>query len=145
MKETLLWIADIFDLVIVNTWFTKTERQLITLKSDNTQLQIDYKFIIPRHLRDTVNYKTIPYETVVSQHRLVVMDLRTRLKESRCRRENEVRIMWWRLMHEAAATDCSTDIINSGDDDSEYDWTTLWDTVKEMGSRHFWIYIYIYI
>ena len=36
-----------------------------------------------RSLKDIINCKTIPGEAVVSQHRLVVMDLRTRTQKKR--------------------------------------------------------------
>ena len=81
------------DLVIANTWFTKTRNKLITFKSDNSESHIHYILTNRRHLRDITNCKTIPGEAVVSQHRLVVMDLRTSTKKKRqYQRENEVKI-----------------------------------------------------
>ena len=91
--DRVVEFANTFDLVIANTWFTKTRNQLITFKSGNSESQIDYILTNRRHLKDIINCKTIPGEAVVSQHRLVVMDLRTRTKKKRqYRRENEVKI-----------------------------------------------------
>ena len=88
--------ANTFDQVIANTWFTKTRNQLITFKSDNSESQIDYILTNRRHLKYIINCKTIPGEAVVSQRRLVVMDPRTK-KKRQYRREDEVKIKWWRL------------------------------------------------
>ena len=57
------------DLVIANTWFTKTRNQLI--KSGNSESQIDYILTNRRQLKYIINYKTISGEAVLSQHRLV--------------------------------------------------------------------------
>ena len=75
--------ANTFDLVIATTWFTKTRNQLITFKSGNSESQIDYILNNRRHMKYIINSKTIPGEAVVSQHRLVVMDLRTSAQEKR--------------------------------------------------------------
>ena len=84
-----------------------------------------------------INCKTIPGEAVVSQHRLVVMDLRTRTKKKRqYRRENEVKIKWWRLKDQAVADDYAKDVINNMGDCEEPEWTIFSETVKEKGSEH---------
>ena len=61
-------LANTFDLVIANTWVTKTRNQLITFKSGNNEYQIDSILTNRRHLKDILNCKTIPGEDVVSQH-----------------------------------------------------------------------------
>ena len=116
--------ANTFDLVIANTWFTKTRNQLITFKSGNSESQIDYILNNRRHLKDIINCKTIPGEAAVSQHRLVVVNLRTRPKKKRqYRRENEVKIKWWRIKDQAVADDSTKDIINNKDNCEEHEWT----------------------
>ncbi len=103
-----------FELVLANTWFTKTRNKQITFKSGNSESQIDYILTNRRHLKHIVNCKTIPGEAVVSQHRLVVMDLRTRIKTIRhYRREKEFKIKWWRLKDQAVADDYNKDVINN--------------------------------
>ena len=135
--DRVVEFANTFDLVIANTWFTKTRNQLITFKSGNGESQIDYILINRRHLKDIINCKTIPGEAVISQQRLVVMDLRTRTKKKRqYRRENEVKIKWWRLKDQAVADDYAKDVINNMDTCEEPEWTIFSETMKEKGSEH---------
>ena len=135
--DRVVEFANTFDLVIANTWFTKTRNQLITFKSGNSESQIDYILTNRRHLKDIINCKTIPGEAVVSQHRLVVMDLRTRTKKKRqYRRENEVKIKWWRLKDQAVADDYAKDVINNMGDCEQPEWTIFSETVKAKGSEH---------
>ena len=135
--DRVVEFANTFDLVIANTWFTKTRNQLITFKSGNSESQIDYILTNRRHLKDIINCKTIPGEAVVSQHRLVVMDLRTRTKKKRqYRRENEVKIKWWRLKDQTVADDYAKDVINNMGDCEQPEWTIFSETVKEKGSEH---------
>ena len=62
-----------------------------------------------------MNCKTIPGEALVSQQRLVVMDLKTiPKKETRYRQENKVWIKWWKLKDQAVAYDYATGVINTG-------------------------------
>ena len=84
-----------------------------------------------RHLKDSINCKTIPGEAVVSQHRLVVMDLRTSTKQKRqYQRENEVKIKWWRLKDQAIAEDYANDVIENMEDCEPPEWTIFSETVK---------------
>ena len=127
--------ANTFDLVIANTWFTRN--QLITFKSGNSESQIDYILTNRRHLNDIINCNTMPGEAVVSQHTLVVMDLRTRTKKKRqYRRENEVKIKWWRLKDQAVADDYAKDVINNMENCEEPEWTIFSETMKAKGSEH---------
>ena len=90
-----------------------------------------------RHLKDIISCKTIPVEAVVSQHSLVVMDLRTRTKKKiQYRREIEVNIKWWRLKDQAVAEDNAKDVINNMDNCEEPEWTIVPETLKEKGSEH---------
>ena len=125
------------DLVIANTWFTKTRNQLIIFKSGNSESQIYYILTNRRHLKDVINCNTIPGEAVVSQHRLVVMDLRTRTQKKRqYQRENEVKIKWWGLKDHAVAEDYANDVIDNMEDREQPEWTIFSETVKEKGSEH---------
>ena len=125
------------DLVIANTWFTKTINQLIIFKSGNSESQIYYILTNRRHLKDVINCDTIPGEAVVSQQRLVVMDLRTRTQKKRqYQRENEVNIKWWGLKDHAVAKDYANDVIDNMEDREQPEWTIFSETVKEKGSEH---------
>jgi len=62
-----------------------------------------------------MNCETIPGEVVVSQHRLVLVDLKTIPKmESRYRRANKDRIKRWRLTGQAVVDNYAKDVINGG-------------------------------
>ena len=135
--DRVVEFANTFDLVIANTWFTKTRSHLITFKSGNSESQIDYILTNRRSLKDIINCKTIPGEAVVSQHRLVVMDLRTRTQKKRqYQRVNEVKIKWWRLKDHAVADDYANDVIDIMEYCEQPEWTIFSETVKEKGSEH---------
>ena len=133
--DRVVAFANTFDLVIANTWFTKTRHDRITFKSGNIESQIDYILTNIRHLKYIINCKTIPGESVVSQHRLVVMDLRTSPKKKRqYRRENGVNIKWWKLKDQAVAEDYAKDVTKNMEDCEQPEWTIFSETVKEKGS-----------
>ena len=135
--DRVVEFANKFDLVIANTWFTKTRSQLITFKSGNSESQIDYILTNRRILKDIINCKTIPGESVVSQHRLVVMDLRTRTQKKRqYQRVKEVKIKWWRLKDHAVADEYANDVIDNMEYCEQPEWTIFSETVKEKGSEH---------
>ena len=135
--DRVVEFANTFDLVIANTWFTKTRSQLITFKSGNSVSQIDYILTNRGSLKDIINCKTIPGEAVVSQHRLVVVDLRTRTQKKRqYQRVNEVNIKWWRLKDHAVADDYTNDVIDNMEYCEQPEWTIFSETVKEKGSEH---------
>ena len=54
--DRIVEFANTVDLVIANTWFTKTRSQLITFKSGNSESQIDYILTNRRSLNDIINY-----------------------------------------------------------------------------------------
>ena len=135
--DRVVEFANTFDLVIANTWFTKTRSQLITFKSGNSESQIDYILTNRRSLTDIINCKTIPGEAVVLQHRLVVMDLRTRTQKKRqYQRVNEVKVKWWILKYHAVADDYANDVIDNMEYCEQPEWTIFSETVKEKGSEH---------
>jgi hypothetical protein len=51
-----------------------------------------------------LDYKVIPVECVVPQHKLVVADFRFRVHFQRSKRVQEPRTKWWKLKEEAAKT-----------------------------------------
>ena len=90
-----------------------------------------------RSLKDIINCKTIPGEAVVSQHRLVVMDLRTRTqKKIQYQRVNKVKIKWWRLKDHAVADDYVNNVIDNMEYCEQPEWAIFSETVKEKGSEH---------
>jgi len=74
--ERLLESCESLDLVVTNTFFTKSEGHLITYKSGDHQTQIDYILMRKRELREVVNCRVIPGEAVVTLHRLLCLKMK---------------------------------------------------------------------
>ena len=51
--------------------------------------------------------------------------------------KHHIRIKWWTCKDQTIADDYTKDVINSGEDDEEYDWTILCDTMKPVGNLHY--------
>ena len=75
--ERMLEMLEGLDLFAANTEFQKRKHHLTTYKSGQHETQIDYILTRKRDRRAIMNCKVIPGECVVTQHRLLVMDLRT--------------------------------------------------------------------
>ncbi|VDO82962.1 unnamed protein product [Heligmosomoides polygyrus] len=74
--ERILEYADSHDLTIVNTKFRRRDSHLISLYSGNAKTQIDY-VLVRRHDQSLVkDAKTVPYETVATQHRPLICNLK---------------------------------------------------------------------
>uniref|UniRef100_H3ACN9 Uncharacterized protein n=1 Tax=Latimeria chalumnae TaxID=7897 RepID=H3ACN9_LATCH len=86
------------NLVVVNTYFKKQERYLVTYRSGNTQSQIGYILVKRQFLKRVKNCKVILGECLTGQHRLLVMDYKTeRAKKNKAKLETERKIKWWCL------------------------------------------------
>ena len=77
----ILESVEAMDLMIGNTWYKKRGEHLITYASGGARSQINYLLTRREHKHIVKDYKIIPGEAVVSQHKLVVMELRTIKKE----------------------------------------------------------------
>ena len=75
--ERFLQMVEEFNLVIANTIFEKKDEYLITFKSDNNKTQIDYLVARRENRQEIINCKIISGESAVTQHSLLVTDLRT--------------------------------------------------------------------
>ena len=74
--ERTLEYALAFDLLLWNTCFKKCDSHLITYKSRNIAMQIDF-ILFPRTMPKLVtDVKVIPGEEVALQHQLLVCDMR---------------------------------------------------------------------
>ena len=86
-----------YELSIVNSYFMKREEHLITFKSRNTRIQIDY-FLIRVNSRGLYrDCKVIPNECLVTQHRLFVMDVEIRSTIRKKRNVGIYKVKWWNL------------------------------------------------
>ncbi|XP_019237539.1 PREDICTED: uncharacterized protein LOC109217727 [Nicotiana attenuata] len=71
---SLLDFAKAFALVIANSCFHKREEHLVTFHSMVAKTQIDYLLLIKCDIGLCSDYKVIPSENIVAQHRHLVMD-----------------------------------------------------------------------
>ena len=74
--EAIIEFAMAYDLAIANTYFIKREEHLVTFKSGSNRSQID--FFLTRRLEKSIckDCKVIPGESLTTQHRLMVLDVR---------------------------------------------------------------------
>merc|ERR1712082_534649 len=75
----ILDFSDTNGLTIGNTWFTRNEKRLITYSSGNRKSFIDYIIVRAEDRKYIKNVKVIASECVVTQHRLVVCNMKMRV------------------------------------------------------------------
>ncbi|KAH1193243.1 hypothetical protein GmHk_19G054335 [Glycine max] len=98
--KSILEFSEALDLSIANTWFKKREEHLITYKSGGTCSQIDFFLIRKSDRKYCLNCKVIPGESLTTQHRVLVMDVRIRDRAKRRGPLVAPRIKWWHLKGE---------------------------------------------
>ena len=74
--EKILHLAQAFDLAIVNTIYSKGREHLLTYKSGGKATVIDYIMVRRENLRELKNCKVIPGESVATEHRMLVMEMK---------------------------------------------------------------------
>ena len=101
--ERIIEFADSHDLVISNTWFIKRPSHLPTFYSGDNKTQIDFILVRRQHFKTVTNAKAVPYETIASQHRPIIADLRIKPPQQRLdERTGPPRIKWWRFREKEA-------------------------------------------
>ncbi|KAL5147286.1 LINE-1 retrotransposable element ORF2 protein [Glycine soja] len=98
--KSILEFSEALDLSIANTWFKKREEHLITYKSGGTCSQIDFFLIRKSDRKYCLNCKVIPGESLTTQHRVLVMEVRIRDRAKRRSPMVAPRIKWWHLKGE---------------------------------------------
>ncbi|KAL5148302.1 Transcriptional adapter ADA2a [Glycine soja] len=98
--KSILEFSEALDLSIANTWFKKREEHLITYKSGGTCSQIDFFLIRKSDRKYCLNCKVISGESLTTQHRVLVMDVRIRDRAKRRSPMVAPRIKWWHLKGE---------------------------------------------
>lgn len=73
--ETILDFATQFHMTIMNTFFQKADRHLVTYKSGERETQIDYLMCQNDLRRSVKDCKVVLGESFVSQHRLLIAEL----------------------------------------------------------------------
>ncbi|XP_021773583.1 uncharacterized protein LOC110737547 [Chenopodium quinoa] len=93
--EAIMDFSQSYDLFLANTWFKKRDSHLITFWSGANATQIDFLLTRSADRQSCLNCKVIPGESVVTQHRLLVMTIRLKEKANKKGRPEEQRIRWW--------------------------------------------------
>ncbi|XP_075076465.1 uncharacterized protein LOC142163112 [Nicotiana tabacum] len=93
----LLDFAKAFGLVIANSRFPKRNKHLVTFQNAAAKTQIDYLLLRRCDSGLCKDCKVIPRETLVMQHRLLVIDVGIRLKKRKQTARGTPRIKWGAL------------------------------------------------
>nr|CDJ83061.1 Retrotransposon and Integrase domain containing protein [Haemonchus contortus] len=102
--ERILEFADSHHLAIVNTRFRKRDSHLINFYSGENRTQLEFVLVRHRDRELVTDAKTVPYETVATQHRPLIYTLKiTPPKPKLAERCGPARIEWWRLKDKEAA------------------------------------------
>jgi hypothetical protein len=89
-RGDILNSAIAYDLMVVNTFFRKKKSYLITFSSGQHSSQIDFLLSRREERPNCMDYKIIPDECVVTQHKLLVADFCFKV----CiRRDKDMKIM----------------------------------------------------
>ena len=82
--EMLLEFADALDFAVVNTWFKKEVRKMITYETKACKMVIDF-FLIRKSERKLVRDVKVIHEECIKQHKLLicVLDLKEKLVRSK--------------------------------------------------------------
>ena len=84
-----------YDHMIANTFFRKRQSHLVTFSSVQHSSQIDFILTRRDDKRACVNCKVIPGECIVSQHQLLISELRFHVRHDRGAKISKRK--WWRL------------------------------------------------
>ena len=86
-----------YDLILANTWYSKRESHLMTFRSGSSASQIDLFLTRKVDRGCCMNYKVASGENVVTQHKLLILDIRIRMRFRKIKRRLDPKIKWWRL------------------------------------------------
>ena len=90
--KSILDFSSAFDLTIANTCFRKREEHLITYKSGVSCSKIDFFLIRKSDRKICLDCKVIPGESLTTQHRVMMMDVRVKRKAKRRSHSGDPRI-----------------------------------------------------
>ena len=92
----VLEFAIAYQLKIMNTMFQKLPNHLVTYNSNGNQTQIDFIMVKKDFAKEIIDCKALPGEQITSQHRVVIMKLKTKRRFKR-KTVGKKRIRWWKL------------------------------------------------
>ena len=97
--EKHLQLAQDFDLALVNTFYSKLTKHLLTYKSGGIATVTDYCIVRREDFMELKNCKVIPGESVATQHRMLGMEMKA-VRKRMSPRERIERTRWWKLNQE---------------------------------------------
>ncbi|XP_071727373.1 uncharacterized protein [Rutidosis leptorrhynchoides] len=139
---SILEFAVAHDLVIVNSFFKKTDAQLATFLSGGHSTQIDYLLLRKGDLRTCRDCKVLTDWTCSSQHKLLAMDLVIQRRVTKSVRPVQPKIMWKKLNGEKVETfktlvvervDAEVEMVPH--DDADQMWNYLASTIREVAKE----------
>jgi hypothetical protein len=104
--DDILQFASTYNMALVNTYFKKLERHLITYCSGEIQSQIDYILTDRQNIKNSKNCKVILGEPLTAQHRLLVAKFNLPRKLN-LRKEKIARIRWHKLSRQEGIECCA--------------------------------------
>ncbi|KAJ7975412.1 Craniofacial development protein 2 [Quillaja saponaria] len=95
--ESILDFAVAYDLILANTFFKKRESHLITFSSGPNKSQID--FVLTKKVDRAIckDCKVLPGECLVSQHKLMVVDVGVKWRKQKHKSNKCIKTRWWNL------------------------------------------------
>ena len=93
-SKSILDFSLSYDCKIVNTYFKKREEHLITHKSAVASSQIDFFLVQNIDKRSYKDCKVISGESLITQHRILILDMQVKNQKSRTRQVLNPRIQW---------------------------------------------------
>ena len=132
--EQIIDFSMAFGLAIVNTFFKKKEAQMLTYKSGDRESQIDLFLSRRKDIKEITNCKVIKGESVCTQHRLVVIDLRL-VGKIRRTEQGIVKTKWWKMKDEEVRLAFKEAVSHKITDLGERSWDTVGGTVREVGEQ----------
>uniref|UniRef100_A0A8D8WQC9 Craniofacial development protein 2 n=1 Tax=Cacopsylla melanoneura TaxID=428564 RepID=A0A8D8WQC9_9HEMI len=118
------------DMAILNTFFKKEDRMLVTYKSGERISQIDFILCRRQHMKEVRNCKIINGESVAPQHRVLVIDVLFDKvnKKKKTQRHKSPKIKWWNLKDPFLKIEFQRKVIHTI---RNRDYQDLWNNCKE--------------
>lgn len=140
--DTIVDFAKAHDLSIVNTFFKKQHRHLVTFTNGRHETQIDYH-LCSRDIRNSIkDCKVIIGDNFVTQHRLLVSVIHLDNKRKRETQMRTERIKWFKMdVDEGSefvrqAGELISDMVQKSDElDAEQMWMTCENKIKELAMK----------
>ena len=83
-----------YDLILANTWFRKRESHLIAFRSRSSASQIEFFLTRKVERGCCMDCKVVPGESVVTQHRLLILNVQIRKRFRKIKRKLDLKIKW---------------------------------------------------